>query len=257
MATMQKTRGRSAANGHTIRQNGDGPTTNKSGNGKSGHKTTDGRLSHKTGGRSDTSAGARPDASTAARSNAKDAGHQDKSNASMVNYLEKFLLSQLSDIYAAEKKIIESLPKMVEAATTEILKEAFEDHLHQTERHKRRLEKIFMLLGHTPEEKTCQAIEGIVAEAEEIIRETETGTMTRDAALIIAAQKVEHYEIATYGGLVELAMTMQLDEVAGLLDRTLVEEEDTDGLLTDIAESEINLGSEHESFVYSWAEIVI
>lgn len=168
------------------------------------------------------------------------------------NYLEKFFFSQLADIYAAEKKIVESLPKMIGAATTDTLKEAFEDHLYQTDKHKRRLEKIFDLLGRQPENKNCQAIEGIVAEAEEIIRETEEGTMTRDAGLIIAAQKVEHYEIATYGGLVELAMTMGLDEVTFLLDRTLVEEEETDFLLTEIAESEINLGSEMESNMYSW-----
>jgi len=81
--------------------------------------------------------------------------------------------------------------------------------------------------------------------------------MTRDAALIIAAQKVEHYEIASYGGLVELAITMQLEEVAYLLDKTLVEEEDTDLLLTEIAECEVNLGSEHESNEYSWAGLVM
>jgi ferritin-like metal-binding protein YciE len=160
--------------------------------------------------------------------------------------LEKFFLDQLKDIYYAEKKILQSLPKMQEAATTEQLKEAFEDHLHQTQRHVRRLEKVFETIDQKAEGKKCEAIEGIAREVESIIDETEEGTMTRDAALIIAAQKVEHYEIATYGGLVQLAITMQLHDAADLLDKTLVEEEDTDAHLTEIAENSINLRAEHE-----------
>jgi ferritin-like metal-binding protein YciE len=155
-------------------------------------------------------------------------------------------LAQLKDIYYAEKKIIQSLPKMQEASTTEQLKDAFEDHLHQTERHVKRLEKVFQTLGQKAEGEKCEAIEGIAREVDNIIEETEEGTLTRDAALIIAAQKVEHYEIATYGGLVQLAITMQLHDAADLLDKTLVEEEDTDALLTEIAENEINLRAEHE-----------
>ena len=135
---------------------------------------------------------------------------------------------------------------MQEATTTGELKEAFEDHLHQTQRHMKRLEKVFELIGQKAEGKKCEAIEGIAREVSAIIDETEDGTMTRDAALIIAAQKVEHYEIATYGGLVQLAITMNLHDAADLLDKTLVEEEDTDARLTEIAENEINLGAEHE-----------
>ena len=166
--------------------------------------------------------------------------------------LEKFFLDLLKDIYYAEKKITQSLPKMQEAATTDELKDAFEDHLHQTERHVKRLEKVFKTLGKPPEGKKCEAIEGITKEVESIIEETEAGTLTRDAALIIAAQKVEHYEIATYGGLVQLAITMGLHDAADLLDKTLLEEEDTDSLLTEIAENDINLGAEHEGNHYSW-----
>lgn len=162
------------------------------------------------------------------------------------SHLEKFFLDQLKDIYYAENKILQSLPKMAEAATTEELKEAFEDHLHQTQRQVKRLEKVFQTINQKAEGKKCEAIEGIAREVEEIIDETEDGTMTRDAALIIAAQKVEHYEIATYGGLEQLAITMQLNDAADLLDKTLVEEEDTDHRLTEIAESEINLQAEHE-----------
>jgi ferritin-like metal-binding protein YciE len=162
------------------------------------------------------------------------------------SHLEKFFLAQLKDIYYAENKITQALPKMQEATTTEQLKDAFEDHLHQTQRHVKRLEKVFQSLGQKPEAQKCEAIEGIAREVDNIIEETEEGTLTRDAALIIAAQKVEHYEIATYGGLVQLAITMQLHEAADLLDKTLVEEEDTDALLTEIAENEINLRAEHE-----------
>ncbi|HVU57777.1 MAG TPA: ferritin-like domain-containing protein [Puia sp.] len=161
-------------------------------------------------------------------------------------YLEKFFLDQLQDIYYAEQKIVQSLPKMQKAATTDELKDAFEDHLYQTQRHVRRLEKIFEMLGQKAEGKKCEAIEGIVREAETIIQETEENTMTRDAALIMAAQKVEHYEIATYGGLVQMAITMGQYEVAEVLDRTLMEEEDTDLLLTEIAECEINVMAEFE-----------
>lgn len=135
---------------------------------------------------------------------------------------------------------------MQEAATTDELKEAFEDHLFQTQRHVRRLEKVFNALGQKAEGKKCEAIEGIIREAQQIIEETEEDTITRDAALIMAAQKVEHYEIATYGGLVQMAITMGQYEIAELLDRTLMEEEDTDLLLTEIAECEINVMAEFE-----------
>jgi ferritin-like metal-binding protein YciE len=161
-------------------------------------------------------------------------------------YLEKFFLDQLQDIYYAEQKIIQGLQQMQEAATTDQLKEAFEDHAYQTQRHCRRLEKVFDMLGQKAEGKKCEAIEGILKEAQTIIDETEEDTMTRDAALIMAAQKVEHYEIASYGGLVQMAITMGQYEVADILDKTLMEEEDTDLLLTEIAECEINVMAEFE-----------
>jgi len=166
--------------------------------------------------------------------------------------LEKFFCELLKDIYYAEQKIVQSLPEMKEAATTDELKDAFEDHLRQTERQVKRLEKVFQTIGKKAEGKKCEAIEGIVREVKSIIEETEEGTLTRDAALIIAAQKVEHYEIATYGGLVQLAITMELHDAADLLDKTLIEEEDTDARLTQIAENDINLGAEHEGNQYSW-----
>lgn len=160
--------------------------------------------------------------------------------------LHKFFVSALKDIYYAENAIIEALGKMQEAATTEELKEAFEDHQLQTQKHVSRLEKVFKLINENPEKKECKAIKGIIEEGEEIIKSTEEGSMTRDAALIIAAQKVEHYEIATYGGLAQLAITMGHDKAADLLEKTLQEEEDTDYDLTEIAETYINFDAEQE-----------
>jgi len=192
--------------------------------------------------RTNSSSGSSSSRQNTANGTAREHSHSFKGESP----LEKFFLAQLKDIYYAEKKITQSLPKMQEATTTEQLKDAFEDHLHQTERHVKRLEKVFQTIGQKAEAEKCEAIEGIAREVDNIIKETEEGTLTRDAALIIAAQKVEHYEIATYGGLVQLAITMQLHEAADLLDKTLVEEEDTDALLTEIAENEINLRAEHE-----------
>src|ERR1700760_4911913 len=142
---------------------------------------------------------------------AKPAVQDEKNNKSTEpSYLEKFFIDQLKDIYYAENKILEGLDKMVESATTDELKDAFKEHHSQTEKHVKRLDKVFGLLGKKAEGKKCDAIEGILKEAESIISETKEGTMTRDAALIFAAQKVEPYEIATYGGLVQFAITLGL-----------------------------------------------
>ncbi|SIQ82611.1 Ferritin-like metal-binding protein YciE [Chryseobacterium sp. RU37D] len=160
--------------------------------------------------------------------------------------LHKFFVSALKDIYYAENAIIDALKKIQDAATTDELKEVFEDHQLQTKKHVSRLEKVFKLIDETPEKKECKAIKGIIEEVEEIIKSTEEGSMTRDAALIITAQKVEHYEIATYGGLAQLAITMGHDKAADLLEKTLQEEEDTDYELTEIAETYINFDAEQE-----------
>lgn len=179
----------------------------------------------------------------------KDAGH--KSNKTSL--LKKFFVDQLKEIYYAEQHLIKALPEIKNAASSEELEDAFENHLKQTERHVKRLEKVFQLLKQEPEGKKCEAIEGLTKEAKSIISETKDGSMTRDAALIIAAQKIEHYEIATYGGLVQLAITMDLHRAAGLLDKTLQEEEDTDTTLTQIAETSINVKAENEG-AYSWQQ---
>jgi len=160
--------------------------------------------------------------------------------------LHQFFLDSLKDIYYAEHAMVDGLETMQDAATTTELREAFEEHQYQTKEQINRLERIFKLLGETPQKKECQAIKGLQKEVENIIKITEEGTMTRDAALIIAAQKIEHYEIASYGGLAQLAITMGHEKVANLLETTLEEEEETDFLLTDIAETHINLDAEHE-----------
>jgi ferritin-like metal-binding protein YciE len=154
--------------------------------------------------------------------------------------LEGFFVDMLKDIYWAEKHLTKALPKMKKAATTEQLQKAFGDHLVQTEQHVTRLERAFELMGKKVQSKKCEAMEGLTKEADEMTEETETGTMTRDVALIAAAQKVEHYEIATYGTLVQLASNMHLNEVANLLEQTLKEEKQADSLLTNIAEKNVN-----------------
>jgi ferritin-like metal-binding protein YciE len=160
--------------------------------------------------------------------------------------LQEFFVDELKDIYWAEKHIIKSLPKMKRAATSEKLKGAFEKHLEQTRKHVERLEKVFGKMGEKPKGKKCDAIEGIVKEGEGIIEDTEAGTATRDVGLILAAQKVEHYEISTYGGLAQLARTLGRDDVAKLLEQTLAEEKKTDLLLTDIAERSVNYQAAEE-----------
>lgn len=160
--------------------------------------------------------------------------------------LHKFFVDALKDIYYAEHKLVDALQTMHDAATTEELKDAFEDHQLQTKKHISRLEKVFKLINESPEQKKCEAMDGLIKEGEEIIKSTEEGTMTRDAALIIAAQKVEHYEIASYGGLTQLAITMGHDKAAELLEKTLQEEEDTDYNLTEIAETNINFDAQQE-----------
>jgi ferritin-like metal-binding protein YciE len=160
--------------------------------------------------------------------------------------LEKFFYDSLKDIYWAEKHLTKAIPKMKKAATSEELKAALEEHLEVTEGHVERLEQVFEILGKKAQAKKCEAMEGLTKEGESIIEETEAGTATRDVGIILAAQKVEHYEIASYGGLAQLAKTMGLDEVHELLGQTLQEEKEADENLTSIAENDINLEAEEE-----------
>ncbi|MFS2324349.1 ferritin-like domain-containing protein [Brucella sp. H1_1004] len=154
--------------------------------------------------------------------------------------LDDLFYDTLKDIYYAERKIIKALPKMARAAVAPELKEAFEKHKEQTQEHIERLQQVFELIGKRAQGKTCDAIEGIIAEGEEIIEEFK-GTKALDAGLISSAQAVEHYEITRYGTLKRWATELGHKDVAKLLDATLKEEGQTDHDLTKLAETKVNL----------------
>ncbi|GCA48233.1 MULTISPECIES: YciE/YciF ferroxidase family protein [Sinorhizobium] len=153
--------------------------------------------------------------------------------------LDDLFHDTLKDIYYAERKILKALPKMARAAQAPELKAAFEKHKEQTETHVERLQQVFEMIGKRPQGKTCEAIEGIVAEGEEIMDEFK-GTAALDAGLISAAQAVEHYEISRYGTLKTWAKTIGLKDAVSLLDATLKEEVVTDEDLTKLAMAQVN-----------------
>ncbi len=154
--------------------------------------------------------------------------------------LQKLFEEELKDIYWAEKALTKAIPKMIKQATSEDLIDALETHLEETEGHVERCEKVFELLGKSAQAKKCEAMDGLITEAEDIMEESDEGVM-RDAGIISAAQKVEHYEIATYGTLRTFAKTLGLNEIADLLEETLNEEKNADETLTDVAETAINV----------------
>ena len=154
--------------------------------------------------------------------------------------LREFFVEQLQDIYWAEQKLVKTLPKMANAAHSAELREAFNNHLEETRQHVTRIEQAFKMMNETADTQECQAMKGIIKEGEDIIDETEDETAQRDVGLIFAGQKAEHYEIATYGGLVQLAKTMGKNDVASLLSQTLAEEKAADAKLTEIAETNSN-----------------
>ena len=160
--------------------------------------------------------------------------------------LRDFFIDQLQDINWAEKKLVKALEKMKAEATTVRLKECFNDHLKETKQHVDRLKDIFALLNESDEDSKCKAMAGIVDEGEDIIDDTDKGTAQRDVGLIFAAQKAEHYEIATYGGLATLARTLGYNQVAEILEKTLLEEKQADEMLTYIAEHGINYAASQE-----------
>lgn len=154
--------------------------------------------------------------------------------------LNELFIDELKDIYWAEKHLAKSLPKMSKAATSDELKSAIETHIVETENQITRLEDVFASIDEKPAAIKCEAMAGLIKEGEEIVSETEKGSLTRDAGIISAAQKIEHYEIASYGTLRTLALTLGYAEAADLLQATLDEEKKTDVLLTQIAEGGIN-----------------
>jgi ferritin-like metal-binding protein YciE len=175
------------------------------------------------------------------------ATRSENGSANGTSQLEKLFTDSLKDIYWAEKHLTKTLPKMKKKATTDELKSAIEEHLAQTEEHVSRLEQVFEMCGKKAQAKKCDAMEGLTREADSIVEETEANTMTRDAGIIMAAQKIEHYEIATYGTLVQLAKTLGLNNAAELLHKTLDEEKQADEKLTEIAEWNVNKNAEQET----------
>jgi len=154
--------------------------------------------------------------------------------------LNELFIDELKDIYWAEKHLLKALPKMAKAATSDDLRTAIENHLAETENHVSRLEDAFASIDEKAVAKKCEAMAGLIKEGDEIVADTEKGTLTRDAGIISAAQKIEHYEIASYGTLKTLASVLGFNEAAELLDATLQEEKNADSLLTQIAEGGIN-----------------
>jgi ferritin-like metal-binding protein YciE len=184
------------------------------------------------------------------RSKGSNAARRDQSNmnqenegSEMNNDLHELFLDELADIYNAEQQLTKALPKLAKTAKTDELREAFEQHLEETENHISRLEQVFESLGESMKRKKCKGMEGLIEEGEEVISE-KRNTRALDAGLIISAQKVEHYEIATYGSLCSWAQQMGHDDVLELLRETLEEEKAADEKLTEIAESIANTQAE-------------
>lgn len=171
----------------------------------------------------------------------------DKAMSKSQSQLYDFFIEELKDLHGAEKQLLKALPKMHKAATTNELKAAIESHLHETEEHVARIEEVFQLLDEKPKTKKCEAMAGIIKEGEEVIKDTEKGSMTRDVGLIFAAQKVEHYEIASYGGMIQLAKTLGHNDIGALLLETLTEEKGADEKLTKIAEGYVNQSAAKEA----------
>jgi ferritin-like metal-binding protein YciE len=165
----------------------------------------------------------------------------------VINNLHDVLLDTIKDLYHAEKQLVKALPKMAKAANSRELRSAIQEHLDVTEGHVQRLEQVFQELDMSPKAKVCHGMLGIVDEGKEVLEEKADGNPSAiDAALIAAAQKVEHYEIASYGSARTFAQTLGLSRVAELLQETLNEEEETDAKLTQIAESMVNEAAANE-----------
>jgi len=160
--------------------------------------------------------------------------------------LMEFFVNELKDLLWAERELVDTLPDMAEAATSAELKNAFQLHLEETQEHVSRLEQVFGILGLEPESRKCDAMAGIIDEGDEIISATEEGTAQRDVGLIFAGQKAEHYEIASYGGMIALAKTLGYLDIAELFVMTLDEEKTADGKLTEIAEGQANYAASNE-----------
>ena len=195
--------------------------------------------------KSKTQNNARPNGS-AQKSNRNSNGSQSDEYGMEESKLMKLFENELKDIYWVEKALVKAIPKMTKKATAAELVEGLEKHLEETEGHVEKVERVFNVLGKKPIGKKCEAMDGILTEGEEIMKQCDEGAM-RDAGIISAAQKVEHYEIASYGTLCAFAKTLGNDEVASILEEILEEEKNADKSLTEIAESTINMQAAAEA----------
>lgn len=180
--------------------------------------------------------GAAPKKSASQSSSSK----KSSSSSDVAQGLRDLFEDSLKDIYWAEKALVKALPKMAKKATSEELVSALQEHLSVTQEQVARLEQVFESLGKPPRAKKCEAMEGLIKEGEGIMEETEEGVV-RDAGIILAGQKIEHYEIATYGTLLAFAKILGEDNAANLFEQTLNEEKEADSNLTAVAESSINV----------------
>lgn len=169
-----------------------------------------------------------------------------------MNSLQDLLLHEVQDLYSAEKQLVKALPKVAKHASSPELKEAVESHCRQTEEHVHRLEEIFKMLDCTAKTNHCKGMEGILREGEDTMGE-KGNEETLDAAIIAAAQKVEHYEIAGYGSAAAWAEMLGRNDIKSLLGKTLSEEESTDQKLTKLAKSAINKGSAQKESQHNFA----
>jgi ferritin-like metal-binding protein YciE len=176
--------------------------------------------------------------------NSKD-NNQKKENMKL-DTLEQLYINELRDLYSAENQLLKALPKMAKGASSSELKDAFEKHLDQTIRHLARLEQLFEQLDESPKGKTCHGMKGLIEEGSEILKEDGEDSVL-DAGIIVAAQKVEHYEIASYGSVRTFANLLGKDEAARLLQSTLDEESETNEILNRLAESIVNPEALRES----------
>jgi len=157
-----------------------------------------------------------------------------------IETMEDLFLEQVEDLYDAERRLVKALPKMADASTSQSLRQAFEAHWIETEGHISRLEDVFRTMGQDPKGQTCDAMKGLISEGEDLIDDIDE-SLLRDAGLIAAANRVEHYEIAAYGSARTFAEILGLSQAATLLDQTLQEEKKADQKLTQLAETMINV----------------
>ena len=215
---------------------------------KSAAKSTKSTAAKSTAGKSTASKSATAAKSPAskAKSTTSAAGNgKVKAKSTAAEGLRELYVDSLKDIYWAEKALLKALPKMAKNATTESLIAAIDEHTAVTEEQVARLEKVFELAGEKAVAKKCEAMDGLIKEGQDIMESTEEGPV-RDAGIIAASQKIEHYEIATYGTLVAFARTLGENEAVQLLEATLAEEKEADSTLTDAAYNTINFDAADE-----------